>query len=371
MNELVDALTKPKFANKLVTILAGYDADINKLMNINPGLTSRFPEAIVFRNLTDEECFQLLIQTLNEKKVKTNLVSELAGSELLEILGRFKDLSGLPAWGNARDIQTVAKSIYGHLMRSTHSSQVELEADLPLVLQHMDNMISERQHRAQAVVSRHQPQFPVAPPLTQSPPPTSSPSMKSTASTNKASTVSTTPDEPCESSESDSDDDDSRVQLPVKDAGVSDSIWTALQQADTNAQARDKQQQEEFVQKQDDLTTLTNKIESEAKKITRYTPLGSDDSDTESNNKAKIEHQKRAEEARRRLELERLRRAQMIAAMEQAKLRYEEEKKKEEKAQRKLRELGVCVQGYRWIKIPGGYRCAGGAHWVSDNMLGI
>lgn len=44
MDELVDCLTKPKFSQKLVCILAGYDKDIDRLMSINPGLTSRFPE---------------------------------------------------------------------------------------------------------------------------------------------------------------------------------------------------------------------------------------------------------------------------------------------------------------------------------------
>jgi hypothetical protein len=54
MDELVDCLTKPKFANKLVTILAGYDKDIDRLMSINPGLTSRFPDSVIFKQLGPE-----------------------------------------------------------------------------------------------------------------------------------------------------------------------------------------------------------------------------------------------------------------------------------------------------------------------------
>jgi len=68
MDELVDCLTKPKFAGKLVIILAGYDEHINRLMNMNPGLRSRFPETITFENLTPDACIALLKQELQRKK---------------------------------------------------------------------------------------------------------------------------------------------------------------------------------------------------------------------------------------------------------------------------------------------------------------
>ena len=43
VDELVDCVTKPKFFQKIIIVLAGYDKDINRLMSLNPGLTSRFP----------------------------------------------------------------------------------------------------------------------------------------------------------------------------------------------------------------------------------------------------------------------------------------------------------------------------------------
>jgi hypothetical protein len=52
-------------------------------------------------------------------------------------------------------------------------------------------------------------------------------------------------------------------------------------------------------------------------------------------------------------------------------MRWEEEQKRreEERIQQKLRNLGVCVQGYPWIKQPSGYRCAGGFHFIHDSQL--
>jgi hypothetical protein len=45
----------------------------------------------------------------------------------------------------------------------------------------------------------------------------------------------------------------------------------------------------------------------------------------------------------------------------------EEEKNAEElKKQEKLKHMGLCVMGFVWLKQPGGYRCAGGSHYISD-----
>jgi hypothetical protein len=60
IDELVDSLIKPQFLGKLVVILAGYTKDMNRLLKVNPGLSSRFLEEIVFQNMTAEECLMLL-----------------------------------------------------------------------------------------------------------------------------------------------------------------------------------------------------------------------------------------------------------------------------------------------------------------------
>ncbi|WZH47640.1 P-loop containing nucleoside triphosphate hydrolase protein [Fusarium acuminatum] len=49
-------------------------------------------------------------------------------------------------------------------------------------------------------------------------------------------------------------------------------------------------------------------------------------------------------------------------------LAKEEERKKNEAKKKKLMTLGICPMGFQWIKQSGGYRCAGGSHWMSDDM---
>jgi hypothetical protein len=46
-------------------------------------------------------------------------------------------------------------------------------------------------------------------------------------------------------------------------------------------------------------------------------------------------------------------------------------RKREGRGRNLLRQMGVCVAGFRWIKQGGGYRCVGGSHWVDDSQLGI
>ena len=91
---------------------------------------------------------------------------------------------------------------------------------------------------------------------------------------------------------------------------------------------------------------------------------------------------KGAAEARRlrlkELENLRLRRQQMLKERDRAEDKRTREKERQEKeykeqalAQKKLRQMGVCPVGYRWIKQETGYRCAGGFHFVSNVELNI
>jgi hypothetical protein len=56
---------------------------------------------------------------------------------------------------------------------------------------------------------------------------------------------------------------------------------------------------------------------------------------------------------------------------ESDRLKYAEfkRKEKEEQVQKQLRAMRVCPRGFHWIPQNGGYRCAGGSHWVNDSDL--
>jgi len=51
--------------------------------------------------------------------------------------------------------------------------------------------------------------------------------------------------------------------------------------------------------------------------------------------------------------------------------KLKEEKDKKKKALKKLREMGLCPAGYEWLQEAGGWRCAGGSHFVTSEQLGL
>ncbi|RAQ52736.1 hypothetical protein AFGD_004850 [Aspergillus flavus] len=83
--------------------------------------------------------------------------------------------------------------------------------------------------------------------------------------------------------------------------------------------------------------------------------------------------EKKKQHEKERLQREIERRAKEAELQRLRKLREEAEKQrcKEQEAQKKLRTMGVCCMGFRWIKQAQGYRCAGGSYYVSNTKLGL
>lgn len=119
--EMLNILTKDAYKNKVVCILAGYNDDINSLLKVNPGLSSRFPEVIQFSNLTPKQCHELFLRRLGEQKLDAGVVR--GGSKVADRLrGSFERLAALPDWGNARDVDALAKAVLGRILRERSSS---------------------------------------------------------------------------------------------------------------------------------------------------------------------------------------------------------------------------------------------------------
>ncbi|ROV96595.1 hypothetical protein VPNG_09032 [Cytospora leucostoma] len=330
MDELVDAATKEKYAKKLIIILAGYEKDINGLMMTNPGLTSRFPAVIDFRGLNPDECVTLLIQEMKSyqkrlagPKAKRKVVLDISILETMnqpfrEVLTRlFSQLSQLDSWASARDVKTVAQSIFnktledkdgvakGHLTVRPDT----IEAELVL-------MLRERASRSLNVPSENRSLPGRLPP--QLPSRTKAPCF----TTNTAAVTSTqirkaNPSEEGEIGRSPpliSQTERRCGHDATRDAGVSDEVWEQLQ--------KDRKAEEQREKEYQDLLAA----------------------------------QRTARDDAREAIVERL-------------LAEEERRRKEEEARKKLHTMGVCPVGYSWIKQSGGYRCAGGSHFMSDDAL--
>jgi hypothetical protein len=346
MDELVDCITKPKFAQKLIIILAGYDADINDLMAINPGLTSRFPESVQFSGLGPGHCIELLARLLQKQKKALEgkgkgtfdmAVLEYPGSQFLNHLHeRFETLSQTANWAHARDVGELAKLIFGRAIQSAEGLRLTLtEGDILLAV---DKMVKERAHRGTIAKTEAS--------LTEA--------VRSAACHPRETARSTN-----FSRKSDAvqrfDDGQPSKDTESRDVGVTDEIWAQLQLDKRTAEAAEKANHE-LVSEERNLRKQLEELRKEAPQIE---PDGDD------------EAAKRYEQARLQHELERRKREEELKKLRKRREAIEQERRKEQQAQKKLREMGVCVAGFHWIKQPGGYRCAGGSHFVWDDRLGI
>ena len=374
MDEIVDCITKPAFAQKLIIILAGYDADINRLMSTNPGLTSRFPETITFRAFNPDECLELFTTLLKKRKHLDSVVLDSASAAFQqELWKRFKVLTSLTNWANARDVGTLAKSVFGHLLRTADpNSPAPMRLDETTVLNALDAMITERSKRAKDLNSN----FPLQPHLltqTAAPRTRNAPPPPNVA-TQIGQPLPQTKDPPPE------EQGPEAASSEPRDPGVSDEAWVRLQldkqavaahnkhyhellacQAETKAEHARKQEEDEQRLRQEDQRQEELQRRSSAAEEAQATRLAAEAD----------EEKRRLEQDRLRRELERRRREEELARLERERRAAEEARQKDAEAQRKLRTLGLCIAGFRWIKQAGGYRCAGGSHYVSDAQLGL
>ena len=356
IDELVDNITKPKFAGKLVIILAGYDNDMNNLLRVNEGLSSRFADEISFPSLSPAHCLQLLKDKLRQSQIAfPSMYDPTMYQELLEPIA---ELSRLPSWGNARDIQTLAKGMVRAVYQSntTKVDQLLLPADIALNCIH--SMLAERCARAKVTPSSR-PSFSGSVQSlddSQSVPRISSgtsTATKTTAPAPKEDVGAPKIPEPLETS------DESR------DVGVSDAVWQQLQKDKRGAELR-IQRAAQAIQEQEEAHLLAEEAEKEAEKEAAKLREIQAKNEAEALELLRIREEARIREMEAKAERERIRRE-----LERRKQEEKERRKKEELAQSRLRQMGVCVAGYRWIKQSGGYRCAGGSHWVDDSQLGI
>lgn len=328
MDEIVDSVTKPRYHKKLIIILAGYDADINRLMSVNAGLTSRFPEVVDFRPLTPEKCMALLLQLLQKKqaavkakgKNKLDLGCLVTPSPAFSsfVTREFEKLSAQANWASARDVQSLEKKIFAEILKANSSPTQDLLLTEDMVKQTMGAMLGEREARSRAApmtldLSQLVPQEP----RTAQPQPLRQ--TTTTVETTTAVEVAQAEPEPEEVPGEDQKievvlDESARRRPAVRDAGVSDAVWEQLQRDQRAEDARE----EEYQQLKEKAKTASSAArDAIVKRLVE-------------------------EERRRREELER---------------------------KKKLEMAGMCPMGYHWIEQGGGYRCAGGSHFVSKGEL--
>lgn len=253
-DELVDCITKPRFLNKMVIILAGYDHEINAMLDINPGLSSRFSESIDFQGLTGSDCFQLLRTKLETRKqLDISQVARPFGPFRDKVIAKFDDLAAVGNFANGRDVETISKDIAKSMMQTKRPAGQALTVTETLVVDKIDQMIKERTSRAQAAAYSTG-STSIAPVSTGMPPTQSNlpirsaskanTSTKSSTATGKSANASNAPQGPKSDPSSDDDSDTHpNVSSPKRDDGVADEVWRQLQVDRRKAEEEEKERE--------------------------------------------------------------------------------------------------------------------------------
>ncbi|GJE97543.1 hypothetical protein PsYK624_137640 [Phanerochaete sordida] len=311
VNELVGLLA-PDASPKLIVIIAGYVEEMEDLLALNPGLASRFPEKFDFHSLSPAHSVEILKNTLAESNVECRALDGPSSKGYKEITDLIGKLTILHSWGNGRDIKTLSRQMAMHAFTNVPRSNP------PTSMFHLSgvdaiscvqDMLADRS----TSVARPPPARLVKDELMaqlRRPKAATMPKVTTTRTARAA-------------AEDVRFAEQQRTHAHTQDGrdpGVSDDVWNQLQ------------------------------------------------SDKE---RAKGEAQSRREELRR-LEVDAQGASgEQLRVIEARRQKLREEESREERVQQRLRQMGLCPLGFKWIKQVGGYRCAGGTHWVSNSDLGL
>ena len=377
IDELVGLITQPTFKSKLIIILAGYEEDMNNLMSVNSGLSSRFPHQIVFSNMEARDCLRIVLKELTKKNVRFPELEDESSVLYKEMKSLVDDLASLPDWGNARDMMTLSKELISKaLLDSNTGAEIQLAGAAALDI--LEKMVADRERRSKIPSkARAHPTLPEQT-FTRDPPPPPSISTKATATVAKPETSSRSSTPTSQGprrgvatrgrGQGGSVNHQAVKQVQVqRDPNVSDEVWNALQAA-IRAQDQEERDAKKAI-KALERSMIDHRKNEEARAEELRKSLQKEAEAKDAKERAAILR----EREKARLKEQSARRAREKAATELQAKKEEERRQREQeaKAQRKLRELGVCSAGFRWIKTGDGYRCAGGSHFVSASQLGL
>ena len=385
INELVDSLTRTEYMSKVVVILAGYNDDMDRLLRINPGLSSRFPEEIPFHNMKPHDCLLLLKDNIRKSGVEvTPMLQEKGSEQYLSVIKSLTELSKLSTWGNGRDIKTLAKTISSAVLANTSPEAATLTATAEDILQALESMLSAQTARSKVPETASASSSNLGPsdeskeviailPPSDAPPPTIQP-LTLTSVTSVASVI-------AEANQTESQPESNAIAIeqalpltheetpipPQREPDVSDETWQRLQSSIAAREAKRVTTQNSRAAHEEAIRESQAREDNALAGVKQLKTL-----------QQQTQLLQRVQELEQQIEAER--QVAEAAAKERSeaeeRLRYEFEEaerliQREEAVQQRIREKGVCPAGFSWLKEEDGYRCYGGSHFLTNGEIGL
>ncbi|KAL8351078.1 hypothetical protein RB598_006053 [Gaeumannomyces tritici] len=379
VEEMIQFLAKPSHAGKMVVILAGYKQDMHTLMKLWPVLSGLFPEEIVFENLTPEECITLLVRELGHNKVVTkgNFLCNPCNQNFIGVERLFHALQITPGWGNARDIKYLAKEILGKFLESSGPErQSDRTVSVQQVQQCFMELIVQRRDRCMAPTANENIAFSSMPPVaptfaapTFAAPQAAPQQPAADTSIRTAGAASTSPNVGSAVRRSSGTASNGAhhhhhhhghqgplgaggpadicvrpggrrgaAAAATRESGVTDPSWTEVQAGKTQWLQTQRQREDEIRKLERGLAAAEKALASAGG------TSGGGGGGTDGLNAQCDGFRDRLSSVQRLVQ-------------------------NEERLREKLEQMSRCVNGYAWYQVAGGWRCEGGAHFVTDLEL--
>jgi SpoVK/Ycf46/Vps4 family AAA+-type ATPase len=346
LETLLANMTLDTYRGKLVIILAGYQRDMDTLLAANEGLRRRFTERLTFSDWSSESCADLCLKRLQVAAAPAELVASLTSG--------FDRLRLHAGWGNAGDAVTVAER-----MRDERAQRADADGNVS------GGYTVDDVNAAFADVLAQRPNQPVASAPMSSPAPPVMPAAAPGPTQPGAARARERPSPPSQSATNILEQHEAPIAVADDGEEGSDENWSACLEKALKACGYDLPRQVAILEA---ATLLPEEVVSEAATI----PPASLKPSALGLVRDQLERQRPRvllmARCALKLELDRQRRLRE-AVDEEARKRVEEELAKERAIQHKLRTLGRCPMGFEWLNVGGGYRCAGGSHFVSLEQL--
>uniref|UniRef100_A0A7S2JRL8 AAA+ ATPase domain-containing protein n=2 Tax=Leptocylindrus danicus TaxID=163516 RepID=A0A7S2JRL8_9STRA len=338
---IVAAMTSEEFKD-VVIIIAGYAADIDKMLHSNAGLKSRFNHYMEFPDWDATNCVEFFMK----KATSENYIVSEDVKELLDL--GFTRLLRLDGWGNGRDVVALWKdSLNERASRVVKVPETEKTIQVEDVSSALKEMIQARKPKTGESLAGRGVSLDMQVDQRSADPP-DRPIVQTTTEIRTAEEI-----------DQEEDDSEERHYAEItRDDGVSDEDWAELEKAKAK-EAFLRAQCEEFerIQREKEQAEVQARMDFE-RKLDEI--------------KRQLEAEKRAEALRKAHEAEERRKE--AERLDKQRREREEQKRQEmirqaERIKEKLRQISPCPAGFQWYKCGGGWRCGGGSHFVSDAQL--
>ncbi|RTE83779.1 hypothetical protein BHE90_001583 [Fusarium euwallaceae] len=150
VDELVGFLSKPTNVGKMIVILAGFTADMHRLISLYPVLSGLFPEEIAFDHIPPDDCITLLRRELAQSGFHSdnNFLDDKSSVDYSKAKRLFHILALIPSWSNARDVKNLGKQILGRFLETSLSDgSRERVLTAGIIIECMKHMITQRKDR--------------------------------------------------------------------------------------------------------------------------------------------------------------------------------------------------------------------------------